>query len=363
MRSFPRWLILLLSALLFIAFTWYFSNIVSYLLIAGILSLIGQPLMEFIAGRKIKRVAVPRSVAALMTMTLMLLLTLLLLSIFIPLIIREANKIAAMDVAQLSAAFEQPVRSIEAFLKNAGLLKEESLHQYMQLKLKSFISFTSVSNILGTIVGVTGNVFLSFVSVSFILFFFLREKDLFYKIISALVPDEHEQKMDRAFHGVKRLLTRYFLGILFQVVILGVLLTIGLSIAGIKNALLIAFFGALLNIIPYLGVIIAVALGFILSVAEAFPIAPYPGMLMLALRVGLVFWLAQLIDNFIVQPLVFSSSVKAHPLEIFLVILAGGTAGGMFGMVLAVPAYTVVRVIAKEFFSEFKIVRELTAEM
>ena len=363
MSAFPRWLLFLLSAILFIAFAWYFSNIVTYLLIAGLLSLVGQPLMEFIAARKIKRLTVPRSIAALTTMGLMLLLTLLFMSIFIPLIVKEANVIAGIDVSQLSATFEQPVRSVEAFLKNAGVLKEESLNQYIQQKLKSLISFTSVSDLLGTVVGVTGNIFVSFVSVSFILFFFLKEKDLFYKIISALVPGEHEQKMDRAFHGVKRLLTRYFLGIIAQIIILAVILTIGLSIVGVKNALLIAFFGSLLNIIPYVGVIIAVALGIIVSVAEAFPLALYPGMLWLAFKVGLVFWLAQLIDNFITQPLIFSSSVRAHPLEIFLVILAGGTAGGVLGMVLAVPAYTVLRVIAKEFFSEFKIVRELTGEM
>jgi len=363
MTSIPRWIILLLSAILFIAFAFYFSNIITYLVIAGLLSLVGQPLMEFIARRNIRRFIMPRALAAILTMALMLLVTLLFLSVFVPLIVKEANVIASIDTAQLSAAFEQPLRAIESFLKEAGLLKDESLSQNIQQRLKSLISFTNVSDLLGTVAGITGNIFISFVSVTFILFFFLKEKNLFYNIIMALIPDEHDEKMDRAFHGIKRMLTRYFLGILAQITILFIILLIGLAIIGVKNALLLAFFGAILNIIPYAGVIIAVALGIIVSVAEAFPIELYPGMFWLAVKVGIVFWLAQLIDNFITQPLIFSSSVKAHPLEIFLVILAGGTAGGVFGMVLAVPAYTVLRVMAKEFFSEFKIVRDLTGEM
>jgi len=359
MSSIPRSLLLIIGFVLFIVFAWYFSNIFTYLVVAGLLSLIGQPVMEFIASRKFRRFSVPRSIASLMTMGLMLLATLLFLSIFIPLIIKEANVIASIDILRLTVIFEEPVRNVETFLKNIGMIKEESLHQYLQQRLKDLISFTNVSNLFGTIVGITGNVFLLFASVSFILFFFLKEKDLFYKIISVLIPDEYEKKLDRTFYGVKTMLTRYFLGIIAQMIILTIMLTIGLSIAGVKSALLIAFFGALLNIIPYIGVIIAFALGAMVAIAEVFPIELYPGMFWLAAKVGLVFWIAQLIDNFITQPLIFSSSLRAHPLEIFLVILAGGTAGGVFGMVLAVPAYTVLRVIAKEFFSEFKVVREL----
>ncbi|HXH18862.1 MAG TPA: AI-2E family transporter [Chitinophagales bacterium] len=360
MSSLPRSLLILIGFFFFIALAWYFSNILTYLLIAGLLSLVGQPLMEFIATRKIRRFTVPRTLAAFMTMGVMLLIALMFISIFIPLVVKEANMISRIDTAQLAAAFEKPFRSVESFLRDAGVLKNESLSHYLQHRLKSVISFTNVSNLLGTIVGFTGNLFVSFVSVMFILFFFLKEKDLFYRIIKAFTPAEYEQNTDKAFHGAKHLLTRYLLGILGQIIILAVILFIGLSIIGVRSALLIAFFGAILNIIPYVGVIIAFVIGTLIAIAEVFPIEFYPGMFWLAVKMGIVFWLAQLIDNFITQPLIFSSSLRTHPLEIFLVILAGGTAGGVFGMILAVPAYTVLRVIAKEFFSEFKIVRELT---
>ena len=68
----------------------------------------------------------------------------------------------------------------------------------------------------------------------------------------------------------------------------------------------------------------------------------------------------QLIDNFLFQPLIFSNSVKAHPLEIFLVVLSAGIIWGISGMIVAIPFYTLLRIIAKEFLSEFKVIEQLT---
>ena len=68
---------------------------------------------------------------------------------------------------------------------------------------------------------------------------------------------------------------------------------------------------------------------------------------------------AQLIDNFVYQPLIYSTSIKASPLEIFIVLLAAGHIGGAFGMFVAIPAYTVLRVVASRFFHEFKPIRRL----
>ncbi|MEK6617008.1 MAG: AI-2E family transporter, partial [Bacteroidota bacterium] len=71
------------------------------------------------------------------------------------------------------------------------------------------------------------------------------------------------------------------------------------------------------------------------------------------IKILIVFPIVNLTDAFLLQPLIYSSSVKAHPLEIFLVILVGATIGGIGGMILAVPSYTILRVFAKEFFTSF----------
>jgi predicted PurR-regulated permease PerM len=67
-----------------------------------------------------------------------------------------------------------------------------------------------------------------------------------------------------------------------------------------------------------------------------------------------------LVDGFIIQPYIFSNSVKAHPLEIFIVTLMAGTLGGIFGMVIALPVYTIIRIIAGEFLSHLKFFRKIS---
>ena len=360
MSSFPRWLIILLSVLLFTGFAWYFSNIVSYLLIAGMLSLVGQPAVEFLSTRKIRKFTIPRGAAAFLTMALMFLATLIFTSIFIPLLTQEAKIISQIDSAQLLATLSAPINRLEIFLRDVGMLEGDSLQNYLQEKLKGLLTFGNISNMLNSVLAFTGDFFVLFASVSFILFFFLKEKDLFLRLILALAPDGKEQNMEKAFHESKRMLARYFRGVLIQIAIFSVLIWVGLALVGVKNAFLIAVFAGILNIIPYAGPVIAGVIGVVLGITTSLPLELYPGMTWLTLKILFVFQITQLIDNYLVQPYIFSSSVQAHPLEIFLVILAGGTAGGITGMVLAVPAYTIFKVLAKEFFGDLKIVKQLT---
>ena len=77
----------------------------------------------------------------------------------------------------------------------------------------------------------------------------------------------------------------------------------------------------------------------------------------------LVVAITQLVDNIVFQPVIFSNSVRAHPLEIFVVILASGFAAGIPGMILAIPAYTVLRVFAREFFYNLKAVQKITSSL
>jgi predicted PurR-regulated permease PerM len=75
------------------------------------------------------------------------------------------------------------------------------------------------------------------------------------------------------------------------------------------------------------------------------------------------FWIVQLIDNNVSQPVIFSKSVSSHPLEIFLVILIAGFLSGILGMIIAVPLYTILKVIGKEFFPENKVIQLLTKDI
>jgi len=156
------------------------------------------------------------------------------------------------------------------------------------------------------------------------------------------------------------LLSRYFIGLLIQVTLVILLEFLGLIIFDIPNALLIAFIGGLLNVIPYIGPIIGTALGVILAVISTLATGVYIGIEWIILEVIAVFLAVNIIDNLINQPLIFSRSVNAHPVEIFVVTLIGGYLGGIGGMIIAIPTYTVIRIILKEYLSEFAFINNLT---
>ncbi|MBP7644990.1 MAG: AI-2E family transporter, partial [Saprospiraceae bacterium] len=205
-----------------------------------------------------------------------------------------------------------------------------------------------------------GNMVVGIMSVMFIAFFFLKEQGLFYEMIKTAVPVEYEERTTHAIDESSKLLIRYFIGIFIQITIVTIVSTILLSALGIQNALLIAFFAAIMNVIPYMGPIIGASFGAIITISSNLNVSFYNELFPQLIKVFIVFGIVQLIDNFILQPNIFSKSVKAHPLEIFLIVLIGAKLGGILGMVLAIPLYTVMRVIGKVFLSEFKVIQRLT---
>jgi predicted PurR-regulated permease PerM len=126
---------------------------------------------------------------------------------------------------------------------------------------------------------------------------------------------------------------------------------------------LIGFFAALMNVIPYLGPLFGGALGIFLTFSSNLELDFYTEMLPLLLKVLGVFITSQWLDNYFLSPTIFSKSVLAHPLEIFLIVLMGANVAGLTGMILAIPVYTIFRIFAKEFLNQFKLVQKLTERM
>lgn len=156
------------------------------------------------------------------------------------------------------------------------------------------------------------------------------------------------------------LLRRFFVGVCIQSLVMATMIGVGMSVLGVKNAVLIGLFAGIVNVIPYLGPLLGATFGIIIAVTTGVYQDPSLDIVSCMLKVGSVFIVAQQIDGFVIQPLVLGNSVKAHPLEIFIVVLAAGTIGGIVGMIIAIPSYTILRVVAREFLSEFKLVESLT---
>jgi predicted PurR-regulated permease PerM len=202
-----------------------------------------------------------------------------------------------------------------------------------------------------------------FTSVTFIAFFFLKDEQLFGSALKAAVPNKQSAKTDTALLKIKQLLTRYFSGVLLQICLITLYITTALSFFGVQNSLLIAFFAAIINVIPYIGPIIGAVFALLVTISSNLDVDFYTVTLPMMIRVVAVFASMQLLDGFVLQPYIFSNSVKAHPLEIFLVVVVGAKLGGVIGMVIAIPIYTILRVIAAVFLQEFKLVQKLTSSI
>ena len=214
-------------------------------------------------------------------------------------------------------------------------------------------------------ISILGNILVAIFSITFITFFFLKDQHLFFESILMWVPDTYVDNVSRALYSIKRLLTRYFIGIVIQSTCVMILVTTGMTIAGIEfqQALVMGLILGILNVIPYvgpwLGLFIAIIMGVASHMNQDFTTVVIP----LVTYMIIVEAVTHLIDNIVFQPVIFSSSVKAHPLEIFVVVLAAGFAAGIPGMILGIPAYTVMRVFAREFFNNFKAVQKITSSL
>ena len=342
---------------------WRFSFLIVYTLIAVVVSFVGHPIVHFLESLRYKKFRIPHSVSSVIALVVLLVGFFSLFAIFVPLINQQINTISQIDLNSLTTKLRGPLAWIEEQALHYGLVPEGStLQSVLAAKAKTLVSYSAISNALSSILGVAGSFFVGLASVIFIAFFFIKDEELFASLILLVTPENSHSAVKLIMSDSKILLRRYFVGLLLELLGVMTVITLGLSLLGIKNALLLGFFGGLMNIVPYVGPIIGTLIGLTLGVTSALATGDV-NMLPLIIKIVSVFLVANSIDNMVLQPLIYSSSVKAHPLEIFYVIIVGGSLWGIAGMIVAVPVYTLLRIIAREFLSKFRIVQTLTRNL
>ncbi len=396
----------------------YFSEIVGYIVMAWVVSMIGAPLNNFLSK------FLSKGMAAGLTLVVFSLLLLIVVRILVPPLVNQAKNLAGLDYEKMISGLEEPIQDVNNWLIDKGLIAPEIIEEIPEetsteetiqtsvIKLDSILRTegdtlsddgldlviniippsevevqpqsedsstdlllgvknnifekfnpSKIPKLLGSFVGFFGNILIALLSIFFIAFFFLKEKGLFTKMVSFLVPNKHEGKTQHAIDESSKLLVRYFVGLLLQVLVITLVTTLVLKLFGMKNALLMAFCFAIFNLIPYVGPILGNLFGVLIVISSNLDFGFYDVMLPKIIKTIVIFAIMQMLDNFLLQPNIFSRSVKAHPLEIFIIVLMGAKVGGVAGMVLAIPAYTVLRVMAKVYLSEFEVVKRLTAGM
>lgn len=286
------------------------------------------------------------------------------ISAFIPMVADEARLLSKVKVEDVIANIQGPVQTIENYINQFNLTAEPLvLETELKNMLSGLLDVSAVGDSLTYALGLTGEIFVAFFAITFISFFFLKDQGLFKNMIMTMVPTGYEERIGKVLSKSKQLLTRYFIGVILEVMIVITIVSVGLTIVGIENALLIGFIAGLFNVIPYIGPMIGAAVGIIIGLSTNSGGLEFMGILTLTGKMAIVYAVAQLLDNIVLQPLIYSQSVKAHPLEIFLVILMAGNVAGIAGMILAVPTYSIGRVFVGEFFNQFKVVKALTSEV
>lgn len=344
---------IILGVALLLYFLYQIQSVIGYIAIAAVISLIGRPIVLFLE-RKLK---FKNTIAVIVCMLILLGLFIGLVSLFVPLIIKQGQNLSLLNIDELQGNIENLYSEIISYFDLHQIDVEQSIKES---NLLSKIDYSLIPDFLNSIISGLGSFSIGLFSVLFISFFFLKDSRLFENGILTFIPDNKESRWKNSSTKIKDLLSRYFVGLIFQILILFIIYTIGLLIIGVENAVVIAFLCALVNLIPYVGPVIAACLMLLLTMTSNLGQSFSAIILPKTLWVFVVFAIGQLVDNFGSQPFIFSKSVKSHPLEIFLVILITGILFGVIGLIIAVPAYTAIKVILKEFLSENKIVKKLT---
>ncbi len=363
-QVFLRWVMGIAAAVTVGALLWYFRQVVVYILVSAVLAIVGRPLVRLICKVKIGKFTLPRWFAAGVTLVLLWVVIGALLSLIVPLVAGKVYELASLDLRQALEGIEAPLDHLQSSISTIFALPEShfSISEIIVSSLRRFLNYDTVNTVVSSIVNTGMSAVIVIFSVSFITFFFLKEDGLFTQMVAAVFPDKYWDNVNRAIDKVTLLLSRYFTGLLTESLIISTIIAVVLLIFGmqIEDACFIAVIMGMLNVIPYAGPAVGALVSIFIGIVS--PIEGCTIAYTLAVIIGTI-CVVKGIDDFVLQPTIYSSKVSAHPLEIFIVILMAGSVGGIVGLLVAVPSYTVLRVFAKEFFSEVSLVRKLTKEI
>ncbi len=335
---------------------WYFSNIFFYITISLVLATILRPLTNQVLRIQILGGHPPRFLAILFSFLVVLLIISSFVILFIPLISDQVEVISNLNFDKVFDGVLNPLKGLENFLIANELVHEQPGFIVNGIKSSSFELITNINftQVINDLISFTGSFFVTILAVTFITFFLLYEKGILRRQLISVIPNQYFEVFIAALYKVERLLSNYLLGLLFQMTAIFSIASLGLSILGINYALTIAIFAAVANLIPYLGPILGAVFGIIVGISTSGSFALTNETIFLILKVASVFAVVQATDNLVLQPLIFSKSVKAHPLEIFVIIFVGAAIAQIPGMIAAIPAYTVLKVSITEAYAGFR---------
>ena len=211
MNTTLRNILILIGLALLVYLLWYFRNIIAYVLAAGVISLIGRPVVDLLNGIRIWKFRFPKALSSLLTLILLYGLLALFFFIFIPLIGRQIDALSGFDASSIVQGLREQIDKIDVAIRKVykNMPADKTLYDIAVTTITNILNPASITDFAGNIVTVMRKLVVAFVAITFLAFFFLKDEGLFKETIMVLVPDQYEKRIRNVLHSIKQLLIRY----------------------------------------------------------------------------------------------------------------------------------------------------------
>ncbi|MFB6099284.1 MAG: AI-2E family transporter [Salinibacter sp.] len=330
---------------------WYFAGIVVYLIVGGVLAYLLRPIVDRIQGLGVGRV--PAILGSFVLVAGGIAVALTSVIPFVARQVQDLSQFISVDTAAYVANYvEGQIRRVIPI--EPGILEKNVRQLSRSLLQGDLIEGERIADTVSSVVSVFTNIVYAVVIIPFVTFFLLKDEFKIRRNLLSLVPNRYFEVTLSILAKVERNIGRYFRALLIQGTAIALIASFLLWIVGLRGAIAIGIFTGVANTIPYFGPLLGFLAGTLVGIAQTGNMALVPG-------VALAMALTQLVDNVLLQPLIFSRAAQTHPLVILFVVLVGAQLGGLVGMLVAIPLTTTVRVIVEQLLWSLRNYRILRA--
>ena len=221
---------------------------------------------------------------------------------------------------------------------------EEIINKVQSFDIGTYLSTDRILSYINTVIGVFGAVFNIFVTIVISIYILLQRKEIkefLKKLGKSLFDEPAYTRLSKYFTTSNKILLDFIYCQIIDAIIIGILVSVALSIIGVKYSILLGFFIGLFNIIPYFGAIIAIAVAVLITV--------FTGGVQQALIMAVTVIILQQIDANIINPKILGDGLKISPILVIFAVTVGGEFFGVIGMFLAVPVIAVMKLLIVDF--------------
>lgn len=318
--------LLLIGIYVFVLMLSIGQGIIVPFIFGTIIAIVLHPVVSFFVRKKMNRI---------LAIIITLLLSLAFLAAFGLFIFSQLSRFGEswpVFVEKLTGLINETIKWIPGYFD----ISADKLNTWM-VETKTDL-LDSSSSVIGQTLVSAGNAMVAIFLVPVYIFMILFYQPLLLEFIHQLFTADRRNNVSVIVTQTKNVVQRYLVGLFIEFILVAVLNSVGLLILGIDYAILIGVLGALLNLIPYIGGLIAVALPMMIALVTKD--SPW-----FALYVMAVYYAIQLIDNNYIVPKIVASKVKINALVSVVVVLAGGALWGVAGMFLSIPLTAIIKVI------------------